>query len=75
MGTLTGPTSHWVENSSMETLTGPTSHWVEDSSMGTLTGPTSHWVERPLWEHSLDQHHTRLRDLCGNTHWTNITLG
>ena len=46
MGTHTGgPTSYWVEDSSMGTHTGPTSHWVEDSSTRTQSGgPTSHWV-------------------------------
>ena len=48
-------------------------HWVEavdNSSMGTHTGPTSHWVEAggsrltiALWGHTLDQHHTGLRQV------------
>ena len=32
MGTHTGPTSHWVEDSSVGIHAGSTSHWVEDSS-------------------------------------------
>ena len=38
--------------------------------MGTHTEPTSHWVEAgwsrltiALWEHTLDQHHTGLRQV------------
>ena len=48
-------------------------HWVEavdNSSMGTHTGPTSYWVEAggsrltiALWGHTLDQHHTGLRQV------------
>ena len=71
MRTHTGPTSHWVEDSSMRIHTGPTARWVEDG--GTLdqqhtglrialwghTGPTSHWIE----------------DSSMGTPWTNSTLG
>ena len=76
MGTHTGSTPHWVEDSSMGTSlnqrhtelrialwghTGPTPHWVEDSSMETHTGPMPHWLRIALWGHTLDQHHTGLR--------------
>ena len=42
--------------------TGPTTHWVEDSSMGAHTGPTTlnqhHTGLRiALWGHTLDQQH------------------
>ena len=71
MGTHTGSTPHWVEAGwVLWGLTGSTSHWVDNSSMGTHTGPTSHWIEASwsrlaiaLWGHTLDQHHTGLRQV------------
>ena len=40
---------------------------LEGSTMGTHTGSTSHWVEASLkvalWGHTLDQHHTGLRQV------------
>ena len=60
-GDTTGPTSHWVEDSSMETHTGPTSHWVEDSSMGTQLDQPHTGLRIALWRHILDQPHTEVR--------------
>ena len=57
-GTLTGPTSQWVEEgssgdntSSMRTHAGPTSRWVKVSSIATFTLDQHHFlrqVELPL---------------------------
>ena len=54
MGTHTGLTSHWDEDSSMGTHTGLTSHWAEDSSMGAHTGPTLNGLRIALWGHTLN---------------------
>ena len=60
MGAHTGPTSHWVEAGGSRLTIGLLTH----------TGPTSHWVEAcgsrltiAPWGHTLDQHHTGLRQV------------